>query len=200
MPLPLPPDTHPTFMLGASTGYRTPGRCAMRASTSAASASCGTHLGDTKLVLSITGSPAAVSWSISCTLTSVETWQGSRRARLLSRRHGSTPGRRRQRPNLAAMHLFWLVLQPVSRPHFHYGHTGRQRAPKKLLHQFGQRGVGAAGLADHPTQWRTARSSVSHTSRLTTPAVDMHRSPFSSREAPKAGRRAADCSIAAKQF
>src|SRR5262245_2649242 len=41
--------------------------------TSAASAICGTHFGDTKLVASIDGTPASASASISATLTSVGT-------------------------------------------------------------------------------------------------------------------------------
>jgi len=42
----------------------------MRAITSAASAICGTHVGDTNDVVSIAGQPAAVSMSISATLVS----------------------------------------------------------------------------------------------------------------------------------
>ena len=45
----------------------------MRAITSAASAICGTHFGDTNDVASIAGRPASVSMSISATLTSVGT-------------------------------------------------------------------------------------------------------------------------------
>src|SRR6476661_4112219 len=44
----------------------------MRAMTSALSAICGTHFGDTNAVASTTGSPAAESRSISSTLTAVE--------------------------------------------------------------------------------------------------------------------------------
>ena len=45
----------------------------MRAITSAASAICGTHFGDTNDVASIAGKPASASASISATLTSVGT-------------------------------------------------------------------------------------------------------------------------------
>ncbi len=45
----------------------------MRAITSAASAICGTHLGETKDVASIDGTPASASASISATFTSVGT-------------------------------------------------------------------------------------------------------------------------------
>ena len=45
----------------------------MRAITSAASAICGTHFGETNDVASIAGKPASVSASISATLTSVGT-------------------------------------------------------------------------------------------------------------------------------
>ena len=51
----------------------------MWASTSAASASWGTHFFETKLVDSMTGSPASASWSISDTLTSVGTCLGGSR-------------------------------------------------------------------------------------------------------------------------
>ena len=45
----------------------------MRAITSAASAICGTHFGDTNDVASIAGTPASASVSISATFTSVGT-------------------------------------------------------------------------------------------------------------------------------
>ena len=47
------------FMLGVSTGYRTPGLRRMRVITSAASAICGTHFGETNAVASTAGNPAA---------------------------------------------------------------------------------------------------------------------------------------------
>ena len=46
----------------------------MPRSTSAASASCGTHFGDTKLVACIAGKPAVLRRSISSTLTEVGTY------------------------------------------------------------------------------------------------------------------------------
>ena len=49
----------------------------MAAITSAASAICGTHFGDTKLVASIAGRPASVNRSMSPTLTAVGTSPGS---------------------------------------------------------------------------------------------------------------------------
>src|SRR5215468_4855867 len=45
----------------------------MRAMTSAASAICGTHLGETNAVASTAGKPASESWSISAILVSVGT-------------------------------------------------------------------------------------------------------------------------------
>ena len=61
------------FMLGVSTGYRVPGLRWMRLITSAASAICGTHLGETNAVASIAGKPASARASISATFASVGT-------------------------------------------------------------------------------------------------------------------------------
>ena len=44
-----------TLILGVSTGKATPAGRLISRITSAASASCGTHLGDTKLVASMAG-------------------------------------------------------------------------------------------------------------------------------------------------
>jgi hypothetical protein len=49
----------------------------MPAITCAASPICGTHLGETKLVASITGNPAALSLSISSIFTAAGTTPGS---------------------------------------------------------------------------------------------------------------------------
>ena len=66
------------FMLGVSTEKRTPGGGGRTlASTSRASASCGTHLGDTKLVTSTARRPASTRRSTSSTLTSVGTCRGA---------------------------------------------------------------------------------------------------------------------------
>src|SRR5258707_7090462 len=46
-------------MFGTRTGYEVPGSCLIPAITSAASAICGTHLADTKLVASTAGKPLA---------------------------------------------------------------------------------------------------------------------------------------------
>jgi hypothetical protein len=54
--------------LAGETRERIPGFCRMVAITSAASAICGTHLGETNEVASTTGIPAAASLSMSCTL------------------------------------------------------------------------------------------------------------------------------------
>ena len=60
-------------MLGTSTGYETPGRMVMPASTSLWSPICGTHLGDTKLVGSTTEAPTSLSRLMNSILTSVGT-------------------------------------------------------------------------------------------------------------------------------
>ena len=57
------------FMFGTSTEYATPARRPMRSITCAPSAICGTHFGDTKLVTSMLGKPAAVRRSTSSTFT-----------------------------------------------------------------------------------------------------------------------------------
>ena len=62
-----------TFMLGTSTGYLTPLCFLIFLYTSAASASCGTHFGLTKLVTSTCLSPAATRPSINCTLVATST-------------------------------------------------------------------------------------------------------------------------------
>ncbi|MCY1540165.1 hypothetical protein D9M68_757870 [compost metagenome] len=61
------------FMFGVSTEYSVPGRRWMRDITSAPSAICGTHLGETNEAASILTKPASVSWLTSATLTSVGT-------------------------------------------------------------------------------------------------------------------------------
>ena len=58
-------------MFGTSTGYATPGLRRMRAITSALSAICGTHFGDTNAVASTAGRPASDRRSISSTLIAV---------------------------------------------------------------------------------------------------------------------------------
>ncbi|OIQ83914.1 hypothetical protein GALL_342880 [mine drainage metagenome] len=58
------------FMFGTSAEYTVPGWRLMRAMTSAPSAICGTHLGETKAAASTLGRPAAESRSISSTFTS----------------------------------------------------------------------------------------------------------------------------------
>ena len=61
------------FMFGVSTEIRLPAGREMRAMTSAASAICGTHFGDTKDVASSWRTPAASRRSHRSTFTSVET-------------------------------------------------------------------------------------------------------------------------------
>ncbi len=63
--------------LGTSTGYDTPGLRRIRAITSPASANCGTQFGLTKLVVSMTDSPASLSRSMNATLASVSIGIGS---------------------------------------------------------------------------------------------------------------------------
>ena len=58
-------------MFGVKTGYLVPGRLVICCKTSAESASCGTHFGDTKLVASMTFSPACPSLFMSSTFTRV---------------------------------------------------------------------------------------------------------------------------------
>jgi uncharacterized membrane protein (UPF0136 family) len=61
------------FMFGVSTEYSVPGRRVMPAITSAPSAICGTHFGETNDAASMLTKPASVSRLISATLTSVGT-------------------------------------------------------------------------------------------------------------------------------
>ena len=61
------------FRLGTSTGYLTPSFRKMLAHSSAASASCGTHTGLTKLVTSTCCSPAATRPSTSSIFVAVDT-------------------------------------------------------------------------------------------------------------------------------
>ena len=65
------------FMFGTSTLRRRPGPGRMPAITAALSAICGTHFGLTKLVTSISRSPAACSRWMSSTLSAVDTVAGS---------------------------------------------------------------------------------------------------------------------------
>src|SRR3990172_1004598 len=71
------------FMFGVNTGYTTPGLRRSPASTSALSAICGIHFGDTNAVASIAGKPAAARRSINSILIAVGTdarslWSPSR--------------------------------------------------------------------------------------------------------------------------
>ena len=64
-------------LLGTSALIRTPGTRWTPRATSAESASCGIHLGDTKLVISMLRIPAATSASMKRIFSAVGTWRAS---------------------------------------------------------------------------------------------------------------------------
>ncbi len=63
--------------LGTRAEKRTSGRRATWRATDTASASCGIHLGLTKLVISMAGRPVKDSESMSATLSAVASWRDS---------------------------------------------------------------------------------------------------------------------------